>query len=446
MKAKITFFTSVLLTAVWAFSFGQKGVEDRSQWGHGEDSIRCLKNYSLYREYARLDNYKDAYPFWTICFNECPLASKNLYIDGARMFKERIEKETDPEKQQVLIDSLMLIYDQRAKYFPEDEGRVLGYKGLDLLRYQRDNLDVIETANGFLKKSIQLSQHNSSAAVLATFMTSSITLFRYERVPAERVVEDYALVSEVVDKAIARDPDDRDLALVKNNVDQNFAACGAANCDALIKLFGPQYEANKTNGEFLKKVTELLSNTGCKDSELYRNTAESLHKLEPAAKSAYELARLFKGINQFDKAIRYYNQAIEMETDPKERSRYYVELGDLTFREKNDLPKAKQYAMKAAEEDPTNGVAFLLAGNIIASAKDCGENELEKKALYWLAVDYFVRAKQVDPALEETANQYINTYSQHFPDIETIFFHGYKEGDAYTIECWINETTRVRTR
>ncbi len=446
MKAKVTTLASIIWMALITLSYGQKGVEDGSQFGHGEDSIRCLKNFSLYREYARYDNYKDAYPYWRVCFTECPVVSKNLYIDGAKMLKGKIEAATSPERQQVLIDSLMMVYDQRIKYYPRDEGRVLGYKAIDLLRYQRDNLDVIEKANGFLKKSIQLLKASSSAPVIATFMTSTITLFQNQRVDAERVVEDYSLVSNVVDQAIARDPDDKDMQMVKENVDQNFAASGAANCDALINLFGPQFEQNKTNAEFLKKVLEMLASTGCGDKELFRNASESLHKLQPTAKSAYALARMFRDNRQFEKCVQYYKQAIEMETEATERSKYYVELGDITFRELGNLSLARDYARKAAQEDPDNGFAYLLTGNIIASAKSCGEDDFEKKALYWLAVDYFNKAKQADPELTEVANKSIADYSQLFPDVETIFFHGYKEGDEYLIECWINEKTRVRAR
>ena len=33
-------------------AFAQKGVEDGSRFGHGEDSIRCLQNISIYSEYV----------------------------------------------------------------------------------------------------------------------------------------------------------------------------------------------------------------------------------------------------------------------------------------------------------------------------------------------------------------------------------------------------------
>ncbi len=58
--------------------FAQKGVEDRSKFGHGEDSIRCMENLSLYSEYYKQKNFKEALPYWTIAFNECPLSTSRL--------------------------------------------------------------------------------------------------------------------------------------------------------------------------------------------------------------------------------------------------------------------------------------------------------------------------------------------------------------------------------
>jgi len=73
MKMKANFFMLFLLGACLFTTsvFPQRGVDDGSQYGHGEDSIRCLKNISLYREYVRQKLYKDALPFWRIAFREC---------------------------------------------------------------------------------------------------------------------------------------------------------------------------------------------------------------------------------------------------------------------------------------------------------------------------------------------------------------------------------------
>jgi hypothetical protein len=79
-----------------------------------------------------------------------------------------------------------------------------------------------------------------------------------------------------------------------------------------------------------------------------------------------------------------------------------------------------------------------------ASAAECGDNDLTKKAAYWAAVDKYRKAKNADEDVVDIANKRIEIYTKQFPGTETIFFYDLKEGDPYTVGCWINEKTTVR--
>ena len=119
-----TLFKKLLFTGVitlfCASSFAQKGIEDGSKYGHGEDSLRCLKNLSLFSEYVKQKSYADALPSWEIVYNECPLASKRVYTDGVKIKEWQIKTEKDKTQKNAYIDELMAIYDQRIKYFGND--------------------------------------------------------------------------------------------------------------------------------------------------------------------------------------------------------------------------------------------------------------------------------------------------------------------------------------
>ena len=59
---KMKMFTMLCaLTLGATATFAQKGVEAGSRFGHGADSVRCLKNISIYTAYVKTDNFKDAY-------------------------------------------------------------------------------------------------------------------------------------------------------------------------------------------------------------------------------------------------------------------------------------------------------------------------------------------------------------------------------------------------
>ena len=115
------------------------------------------------------------------------------------------------------------------------------------------------------------------------------------------------------------------------------------------------------------------------------------------------------------------------------------------YRALNNFPSARTYFLKAAALNPANGELYLLIGDMYAeSAKNCGDNDLTSRVAFWVAVDKYYKAKQVDPALAPEADKKIGSYSIYFPAASTIFFYTLKEGDTYRVECWINEDTIVR--
>jgi tetratricopeptide (TPR) repeat protein len=115
------------------------------------------------------------------------------------------------------------------------------------------------------------------------------------------------------------------------------------------------------------------------------------------------------------------------------------------YRALNNFPSSRTYALKSAALDPHDGDPYLVIGDLYAeSAKECGDNDLTSRIAYWVAVDKYYKAKQVDPALADEADKRIAAYSVYFPTASTIFFYALKEGDTYKVECWINEETKIR--
>jgi tetratricopeptide (TPR) repeat protein len=425
----------------------QKGVEDGSKYGHGEDSIRCIKNLSLYREFVKYNNFKDALGPWSIVFNECPQATKNIYIDGAKMWNFFISKEKDPVRKSQMMDTLKMVYDQRIKYYKQ-EGSVLGRKAYDILKHPeyRQDPEIVEEAYKYLNRSLQILKNRSSAPVIGMYMTSSITLYQAERISDMQVIEDYTMTSDILDYQLQRKPNDEDLMKVKNANDASFIASGAPTCASLISFFEPKYEERKDDVAYLKSAVSFLNSLECENEPFYALVAEDLYSREPSASAAYGLAKLFLAKEQYTKAMDYYQEAIDSEEDPLKRADYYYQLAFIINARMNQPEKARSYAQEAIKLRPDWGEPYILIGDAYAASKDCFDDEFEKTTIYWVAVDKFLKAKSVDSSVAEKADERIATYSRYFPDVETIFFYSLAEGDSYNVGCWINETTKVRAR
>ena len=79
-------------------AYAQKGVDNGTRFGSGEDSVRCITNISLFTPYAKAGNFKDAYEFWKIVYDECPAATKDIYLYGVRIVGWQIANEKDAAK------------------------------------------------------------------------------------------------------------------------------------------------------------------------------------------------------------------------------------------------------------------------------------------------------------------------------------------------------------
>lgn len=159
-----------------------------------------------------------------------------------------------------------------------------------------------------------------------------------------------------------------------------------------------------------------------------------------------DLPRYFLKKEDYDKAADYYKEAIEVETDPEKKADYLYQLAYITNTKMQDPKTARTLANQAIELNPAWGDPYILIGDVYASSKSCFEDDFEQSTIYWAAVDKFQKAKAVDSEVSEKASERIETYSKYFPDAETIFFYSLKEGDNYTVGCWINENTKVRSR
>ncbi len=432
----------------------QSSAQDQSE------IMNCLKNYSLYHEYYKQHNYVEALPFWKLVYNgTClqTLSQNSKYKKyarytlqhGATMYEKFLVdalNNKDVRKGDAYLDTLMMVYDKRMEILPEDSARVLSYKGIKLFKYKKDDPSALNRAYNYLYKSIKLNQNKTKPPVLAAFMNITVSLYKDNILTGEDVVNNYALISGIIERELNESPDDKTLLAVKDDVSAMFTNSGAATCESLISLFSPKFEENKDNPDVLKKYIFWLKNTGCEDADLYLRSLIALNNVEPKSSISYDIARIYKKRGNFNKAIDYLKKAIQLSDDNTLKSKFYLEIADITFRIKNNLPEAKKYCELAIQADPKSGLPHILLGRIYANAKNYGDDELAHQAVFWAAVDQFIIAKKKDPSLANMANEFINTFSKHFPPNETVFFYGFKEGDTYQLEGWINEKTKVRIR
>jgi tetratricopeptide (TPR) repeat protein len=448
-----------LVTATGAYA--QKGVEDGSRYGHGEDSINTIKNISIYTEYYKTNNFLDAYnEGWQEVFRDAPLASVNTYNYGIKILRN-LYKDAKTAKDEELMakysDELFQVYEQRLKYLDKlnaqsknkaTEYEVLGQYGHDYMSY---NPRVqISKAYEILRKSVDLGKGQSQYYVLDDLMNVSAQRFKNKKDNDEfrdALMQDYVDCANYIDDFIALQTDDKILeqALkVKERIDGLFINSGAADCEKLQEIYGPKIENNKDNLEYLNKVVKLMTMFDCRSSDAYFKAAEYAHAISPSVQTAKSLGRLYLQQRQdTEKALEYYNQALELDDDSKSMADTYYYIANL-YMSQEKYDNSRTALQKCISNNSSKGEAYILLAQLYAVKHDWSNEPALNRCAYFAVIDKLEQAKRVDSSVAERANDLISQYKKQCPQAEDLFMFGYKAGDKIEIKGWINETTTIR--
>lgn len=453
IKALIALFA---LTASAAMA--QKGVEDGSRFGHGQDSIDCLNNISLYSENLKTKNYADAYTYWKKVFADAPVSRHSLYTDGVTILKNLIAGTKVLDERRAYADTLMLVYDQQLQYLdklnllrktPWTDYYVKGEKAHNYITYypRMDN----NVAYDMFREVIAAAGDKNQYYIIGDYMKVSLAKFKADETHREQFIQDYTISAEYIASIENKvknmsTPNPKLIEAVekiKGNVDGYFINSGAAECDQLEAIYAPKVELHKDNVDELSKIVGLMEKLGCTESDVYFTASEYAHAITPSAKSAVGCANRYLKRGDLAKSVEYYDQAIELDTIAENKADYCYKVG-VILNSDRQLSKAKSYVTRAISLNANKGAYYILLANIYAAAPQWNDEPLLDKCKYFVVLDRLYQAKRVDESVAEEANKMIAAYSTHTPSKEQLFMLGKKEGETIHVGGLINESTTIR--
>lgn len=468
-----------LLVLVSASAFAQNGVTNPHRFGQGEDSIRCMQNISVINSNIKdVSVYKTiVYPRWKELFDEFPVARVDTYTNGIKILNTFIKSESDPAKKAEYITELMGIYDQQAKYVNElqevtksklSAGQILGKKALEYAKLIPNA--PIDTLYNMFAKAVELGEGDTEYIVTQNFMKYSSLKYKQDKNHGSQIIEDYLNASkyivEVLDRyneritfyenRYAESGEEKDSVyamqfgkmidasrIAKSNIDAFFINSGAASCEDLSKIYAPQLEANKDNIEYLNKLINIMSMLKCTNEDIYLTASEYALAIEPNAKAAMGCGYRYFKRGDIDKALEYFDQAIELETSATNKAELCYQVG-LIYLDRGNVHKARAYANKALANNAKYGEPHILIAQCYHYGPKWSNDTFENECVYYLCLDRLDRAVAVDPSCKREADRYRQTFKDGTPKTDELFMRGYKAGKVIQIGGWINESTKIR--
>lgn len=485
MKSKNT----ILIIGMFLFLGITYSVNAQDRFGSQPEV--CKEKLSLFHEAAKMKNYEAAYEPWKWCIENCPTASKLLYKYGIIMAEAKYDKAAgltttktgdvkkvgkqyfDTSKANKtelanLAKEVENIYELRIKYFPDNLGKV--YSDWANFLFKRAVLEGTSQKEAIyekLGKSFKADPAGMSVKNLGKYFQAFTE--RHKDTNPQLVFDTYDDITEAVGRKMDVYSKDLDTLIKKEEGGElstkdkrrkrarevNLVALGQveglldntlseiATCDRLIPLYKDSFEKNKNDVKWLKRAVSRLFQKGCTDADIYPKMVEAYVNAAPSSDAFVFYAGILMDQNQTNKAVEYFNKAINLESDSYKKARYFYKVA-LIYKKKGQRSKSREFARKALRARPSMGSAYLLIASLYAaSANTCGTDEISKRMVYVAAADKARKAKAVDPGITSTANKYIKSYMGSAPSKKLIFTEGLTSGSPHKVGCWINETVRI---
>ncbi len=228
--------------------------------------------------------------------------------------------------------------------------------------------------------------------------------------------------------------------ITKKNINAQIARF--LTCDNLSSYYESNKEKNVSNDYWLKSLTEKMFEKNCSAKDNFNKLTIQSHKINATSKSSYYLAFSYLYKNDYEKAIQFFDESAEKETNLEEKAKIYYTIATTVFGI-NNKSKCKEYLEKAIETDSKFGQPYVFLSELYKSSiQECTKNDFEKKAFNWIIINTYNKANIADPNLIRETEGLIAESLKNIPT--KLEIKKAKMSDKQlTFDCWFRETILI---
>ena len=445
-------------------------------------------NNSLYNDYFPKGGTAkplEAYEPWKALYDAVPNFNLALYLNGEKILVakcDQAKKGGNAADQQRYAKELEKLMDDRiangfaTKTVPAE---AIQLKKVDYYKkYDADASDksVYEQYGDILKNF----RGGAQPYYIGQWCNGSLKLAKNGTQSSQQYIEDYMKSTEYLDEAldryVLRYTDDttkvvaaraagqdttklfkaanvtkglmNDARNYKMALTNGFATSGYADVNTLVEIFTPQVEDKKTDLAFLNNVSKLLGRSAeGRETDLYTHVADYSYQIQPSMEAAKGLAKAALKQKDYDRAIQYYEEALERAIQPDDKTEILMYEAAI-YQQENNKSKAREVLRKSLSIDPDQDTPHVMIANMYAqSANSCGEEKAALKSLVYVAAYQEMQQAVAHAATDEKKAAYqrtMATYKGAFPAKGDLFMQaGKTPGQSHTLGGWMGVTVTI---
>lgn len=433
------FLLGFVFTAVTFFA-AQSVQAQCKEWIWPEDKATAQEKNVLYSDAVKAKNYREAVEPWRWLMTNAPNLNASIYINGEKMYNGMAKVEKDPVRKAELVDSLLQIVDkrievcgQKEKYFPK---KAL-YNYIHNIKNKEKTTEIFEMyeeAFDLVGKKLDRSNTQAYITVLKVYQ------LRTKSLSDEQILDRYDRIIEAIDYGVSKGVKYVEKwEAIRTKAEDMLPELIKIDCDFVRNNWGPKFKEDPTDLKIVDRIFGFMLKGKCTDDPMWLAAGKVKQQNKPTYGLAKVLGSKSKANGDKASAEKYFNEALELASEGKEKADMYMQLGHLKA-EAGAKSTARGLYRQALAADGAQKDAYKYIGNLyFGSFKECARKEdmAKDRLIYIAAYNQFKKAGNAKLMAAAKAQ---------FPSVEEIFTQDYSKGDVMSTGCWIGESVSLDTR
>ena len=391
----------------------------------------CERLKSLYGLHYNNGNHHKAFHFWKQFIQACPATDTACPCHGIEDWQRGAHSVrqllvwAEGDRLWSLKDTLYMIYETQINAFGDTS---LYYQ---LGRTLIDDPRYLDRAYFWLSKAVK-QPRISNHALIAYFHTL-IARRKTGKIGCQSIIDEYWEYDGLIDE---RAREDTIWIGTRGEIKARIAPC--LSCNNVKLLVDRQLPIIEAIDSCSKKVWQLdrwlnlLGSMACPNTKIIADLEMTRYACKPDAASAFKLGMRTYREEQYATALTYFKETLALTENPDTlaRARY---KSALSLYQLGRYGEAMSFSRRAAQVLPE---AHKVTADCILKTRNCGNTDIQRRSVYWLAADYYEKAGV--PVPDRIKRQYPKTKDAFTKE-------GFTGGETFKVPCY-DEMTTVRLR
>lgn len=429
------------MMVVSTISILNAGAQD---WNWGSNEKKARECWSVLEQKLVESDYTGAKDACAWLLGNAPKLNVSLYIKASKVYENLVEQteklNAEDPKLKGLKDTALLVYDRRVLNFG-DEAYVLDRKGMLAYEYYGKEKSQIDNLYTLYNKIVTLNGNKTTAVNFTYFMRVAVLKYRMNTLSKEEILKLYLNIEDLIDQEVkdftSKGESSDMLERNRESIEKTFDKYVELSCDDLKLAYKSKFEA-QASVDVAKKIFTTMASNKCTSDPLFIKATEYLISKEPEGKYYQVLSGVYFNQKEYNKSYSMYEKSLEITKDSAAKSDIYLSMAQIKYTQ-NDFSGARSNALKSIDFGKNYSNAYNLIGAMYESSYNTckSESSVASKAVFIAAYEMYAKAGNTER---------MNVLHASFPTVEEMFMANTKEGDTFTVGCWINRSVTLRKK